>query len=184
MDRFKIGPARKRRPCQDRFDLGAEDHRAVQRAIIERFFADSVANQIQPAPDSVPQRDREHSAQPREYRGTPLRETVHHDLGVGSTTKIVAERRQFTPELEKIIDLAIAHQPHGPIGVGQWLMAGRRRIDHRESGASQSGTVGAPAALMIRAPVAQHADHIGETALRAQQRRSGVLDQISGNAAH
>ena len=110
---------------QQRLQLGPEDDAAAGHlGVVERLDAEAVARQHQTPRVRVPQREREHAAEAVHAAFSPLLVAVDDDLRVGAGPEAMAGRRQLRAHLGEVVDLAVEHDPHGAVFVGQRLIAG------------------------------------------------------------
>ena len=81
--------------ARQRAQLRRELEPVVLDAVVERLDPVAVARQHQPALASVPDRDREHAAQPLGERQAPLLVRVRDHLGVAVRAEAVAGAREL-----------------------------------------------------------------------------------------
>ena len=91
-----------------RLDLAGEKQRAVgAAAVVQRLDAEHIPRTEQHPGAAVPQRKREHPAQPGQQLAAPLLPSVQQDLGVGAGGKGVAQRRQLGGQRTVVVDFAV-----------------------------------------------------------------------------
>lgn len=107
---IQIGLRRDNTGCQDRLGLRRKEEALTLLMIKQRLLAQVVLCQEKAAVALVPNRESEHAAQMVDAIGAvvPVEMKDHLDVGLGGED--VAAGRELTPQLRRIIDLAIADQ--------------------------------------------------------------------------
>ena len=118
--------------ARQRAQLRRELEAVVLDAVVERLDPVAVAREHEPALASVPDRDREHAAQPLRERQAPLLVRVRDHLGVAVRAEAVAGARELVRELRVVVDLAVLHDDDASVLVRDRLVAGVE-VDDREA---------------------------------------------------
>ncbi len=188
VDRAQVWGPRQPRPGEQCLDLGAEQEGLpvgqLRRRVIERFLAEAVARQDQPARAAVPQCQREHAAQPSEQRRPPGMPAIDDDLAVGAAAEDIAERRQLGAQCSEIVDFAVVGQPDIARHAGHRLMARRRQVDDRQPCMRQRAQPVGPHPFVVRAAVMYCGDHRPQPRLDFAVRQRRLRQDEPGNAAH
>src|SRR5581483_8352669 len=92
---------------QQRLDLRAKNNATVVAAVVQRFFADSVARQKKGFVAGVPEREGKHSLETFQTLNAFFFIEVDNNLGVRVGPEAVALFFEFRSQLAKIIDLAV-----------------------------------------------------------------------------
>ena len=120
------------------FQFGAEDEGVADPAIVEGFFAEAVAAEVQDALLFVPEGEGEHAV---EALGggvdAPLDEGGEHDLGVGVAAPSVAVFFEFGAEVLEVVDLAIEDDFVAAVGAGHGLVAEGGEIEDGEAAVAE-----------------------------------------------
>ena len=118
--------------ARQRAQLRRELEAVVLDAVIERLDPVPVAREHESALASVPDRDREHAAQPLRERLAPLLVRVRDHLGVAVRAEAVAGAHKLVGELRVVVDLAVLHDDDASVLVRNRLVAGVE-VDDREA---------------------------------------------------
>ena len=148
--------------------LGAEEERAAEPAVVEGLLADPVARQRQRAFRPVPQGECEHALDaPEGSLGAPMVDCGEQDLGVGVATEGIAAGLELGPKPQEIVDLAIERDDVAARSREHRLVAGRRRVDDGKTpmAQSQAGRGVNPRARAIRSAMLQRSGHRPHQAL-------------------
>src|SRR5882672_8681411 len=100
------------------------------------------------------------------------RVAVQDDFAVRSGLEAVSERNELLPELTKVIDLPVAHEPQRAVVVRKGLVSSRKIYDREAAHADRARAIGMMP-LVVRSPVHDHAAHRGH-----QSRVSGRAIQL------
>ncbi len=112
--------------------LRRELERAAGCAVVERLDAVAVAREHEPARALVPDRDREHPAQPAREVEAVLLVQVHDRLRVGVRAVRVPVVHELAHELRVVVDLAVLDDDAASVLVEDRLVAAGE-VDDRES---------------------------------------------------
>ena len=154
----------------------------------QRFDAERVARAEQFTLDGVPQREREHAAQPGQRVGAPV--VVGGDdrlaVAVGVKRRAVVGR-QFLPQLQVVVDLAVEHQ-HVAVGrlgraPAQRLVA-VRDVDDRQPVETEHHVVVVPRARLVRTAVAHQVRGAGHRIDQTRGDVGGRVGQQRQQSAH
>ena len=115
----------------ERVELGGERELAVDGAVGERLDAEAVACEHEPPPGRIPDREREHPAQPLREPEAPLLVGVDDRLGVRVRPEAVPGSLEQTCELRVVVDLAVLDDDAAAVLVRDRLVAARE-VDDRE----------------------------------------------------
>jgi hypothetical protein len=115
-DRVPTDPSLQIRQRQQRFELGGEHQAATVHGVVQGFFPEPIADQIELARHLVVERDGEHAdGQPDRLHHTQLLECAQQNLRVGMTAPGNVSR-QLRLQFRGVIDLPVVD--HGePAGV-------------------------------------------------------------------
>ncbi len=151
-DGARLDLAREARLLEQRLELGGEGERALAQAVVERLDPEAVAGEQQALLALVPDRHREHAAQPLGEALAVLLVEVDEHLGVGGGAEAVAAALELTAQLAVVVDLAVLDDDDAAVLVGDRLIAAGE-VDDRESPHRQRHAVSGKAALAVRPPV-------------------------------
>jgi len=167
---------------EERLQFGAEHDATIrERGVVERFDAEPIAREQQPAVRGVPDREREHAAKPVDAALAPLLVAVNDDLGVRACLEPVTARDEVRANLREVVNLAVEDRPHRAVFVRQWLIAGRE-IDDAQTPVSETDPGAHVMSGGIGAAVRHHVGHRFEhVAIDGAQR---VVVESSGDTAH
>ena len=149
--------------ARQRAKLGRELELAVVRAVVQRLDPVPVAREDEAPLARVPDRDREHPAQPFRETGSPLLVRVNQDLGVAVRAERVARTLQLGHELLVVVDLAVLHDDDGAVLVRDRLVAAGE-IDDREPPCREPDGAVDERAAGIRAAMHERSTHRREPA--------------------
>ena len=110
----------------DGFQFGGEHERFAHPAVVERFFTEAVAAEMQHAVLPVPHGEGKHAVEA--FRGlddAPLAKGREHDLGVRMAAPGVTVFFEFGAKVLEVVDLAVEDDLKALVGAGHWLMAER-----------------------------------------------------------
>ena len=116
---------------RQRVELGGERELAVDVAVVERLDPEAVAREHEPLAARVPDRDREHPAQPLREPEIPLLVGVDDRLGVGARAQRVPGALERVVQLGVVVDLAVLDDGARAVLVRDRLVAARE-VDDRE----------------------------------------------------
>ena len=145
----------------------------------QRFDAERVTRAEQFTLDGVPQREREHAAQPGQRVGAPV--VVGGDdrltVAVGVKRRAVAGR-QFLPQLQVVVDLTVEHQ-HVAVGRVRRAPAQRlvavRDVDDRQPVEAEHHVAVVPRAGLVRTAMAHQ---VGGAGYRVDETRGDVGGRV------
>ena len=121
LERVEVELARRQR-----VELGGERELAADVAVVERLDPEPVAREHEPSPRRVPDRDREHPAQPLREPEAPLLVGVDERLGVGARPEAVPRALELACQLAVVVDLAVLDDGARAVLVRDRLVAARR----------------------------------------------------------
>ena len=108
-----------------RLQLGAEDQpTVVKHGVMHGLDAQAVASHEELLARAVPQRKREHAAQPCHAVRAPGPPGVDDDLGVALGAEGQAQALQLRHQLAVVVDLAVEDDDDAAVGTVQRLLAG------------------------------------------------------------
>ena len=142
--------------------------------VVQRLDAEPVAHQQQPAPRLVPEREREHAAKTVNGLLSPLFVRVDDHFGVRAGPEAMTGSLQLGSDLHEVVDLAVENHPHGPVFVGQRLVAGRQ-IDDAQTAVSEAEAGRDVESVRVRAAMGDDGRH----GARAVPDRSGLRRRSS-----
>ena len=152
------------------------DRSVVEPRPDEWLLAETVAREHEPLPSGVPERDREHAVEPLDEARAELLVEVRQDRRVASAAHLVAARREFLPQLGKVVELAVEDGNDGAGFVRDGLVA-ELRIDHLEPLMPEHARAERVGRALIRATVADARPHaVDERLLRLARRRIESAD--------
>jgi hypothetical protein len=147
----------------------------------QRSHAHTIANQQEPAPWRVPERDGELAVEPRDEIVAPLLVGVNQRLGIGLGLEAVAEGLELPAQLDVVEDLAVEDDPDRVVLVGHGLIA-RGEIDDAEARMRQCYRAELAHPGAVGTAMTQRAQR-GFTRERAC-RRNSIETENTGNATH
>ena len=107
-ERISVHLAPPRRMRAQRLELGAEQKRRAHPAVIQRFFAQSIAGEMQHALVSIPHRERKHSVEAlKRILDTPHLDRSEEHFGVAVPAPAVPTRGQLAAELGEVVNLTV-----------------------------------------------------------------------------
>jgi hypothetical protein len=95
------------RICEKRFRFRGEEQHVLVAVDVQRLDSDVIPRQQQRPVPAVPQREREHPAQPRQHTGLFLLVKVQEDFGVAGGSEAVTFRGKPVANLAVIVDLTV-----------------------------------------------------------------------------
>ena len=143
---------------QQRLDLGGEREPAALLGVEQRLLPELVAREQQPAVAPVPEREREHPAQPLEHPLAEVLVQVHEDLGVRPGPELMSRRRQLPVERFVVVDLAVEHDEHAAVLVRDRLVAAGQ-VDDAEAAHAEADPALDEGAPVVGAPMADGIAH-------------------------
>ena len=111
---------------RQRVELRGERELAADVAVVERLDPEAVAREHEPAARRVPDRDREHPAQPLGEPEPPLLVGVDDRLGVGVRAEPVPGALELAAQLGVVVDLAVLDDGARAVLVRDRLVAAAR----------------------------------------------------------
>ena len=147
--------------ARQRAHLGGELEGAGRLAVVERLDAVPVACEHEPPPLGVPERDREHPAQPPGELGPVLLVEMQVHLGVAVRAEGMTPALELAAELGVVVDLAVLDDGARAVLVRDRLIAAGEVDDREPPSREADGTVEVLAAAVGTA-VDEHAAHRGE----------------------
>ena len=153
---------------QQRLRLGRADERPVDDRVEERLDAEAVARAEEALLGLVPEREREHAAEPVERFRSPAVVRAEHDLHVRRRAEL--GEPELVAELDVVVDLAVVRDPVAAL-VRHRLVAGLE-VDDREAPVAEAGvaTLVEPHALAVRAAMAEQLVHVRELPVERRDR--------------
>ena len=118
--------------ARQRAQLGREAQLAADVPVVERLDPVAVAREHEAAARRVPDRDREHPAQPLGEAGAVLLVEVDEHLGVGVRAEGVAGALELVAQLGVVVDLAVLDDDDAAVLVRDRLVAAGE-VDDREA---------------------------------------------------
>ncbi len=168
---------------QDGLQLGAEHHDVADQRVVEGLDPQAVADQHSAPLGAVPDRQREHPAQPLGECGTVVLVEVRQDLRVAAASQHVAAPAQLLAQGRVVVDLTVLCGPDPAALVGEGLVAALHVDDREPPGAERAALTGHVAGV-VRAAVGDHVGHRPQDGVR-QRGRAGAIDpERAGNPAH
>ena len=187
VERILVDAAPLLRIFEQRFDLGRKRDPAVVNAVVERLHADPIADQPEAPFTSVPERDREHAAEPVQAVDAPFLERVqdHFGIGVARLPPVSAERLELLAHLRVIVDLAVEDHLQPAVFVGHRLVGHRREIDDRQAAVTEAHPAVRrhPDAAAVRATMSHRVAHPADVRLGEDERRL-IERNAADDAAH
>ena len=126
---------------RQRAELGCELERVPAVAVVERLDAVAVACEHEPPASRVPERNREHAAQPAGVLGPVLLVEMQVHLGVAVRAKRMAVALELAPQLRVVVDLAVLDDDTRAVLVRDRLIASREVDDREPPGPERDGAV-------------------------------------------
>ena len=127
-------------------------------AVEQRLDAEAVARENEPAGAAVPQRYREHAAQPLGEAVAVLLEEVHDHLGVAARPEAVAGRLELGAELGVVVDLPVLNDVDAAVLAGHRLMPSGE-VDDRQAARGERDGPGDHVAVVVRAAMHERGAH-------------------------
>ena len=175
------------RILEQRLDLGGKGDAAMVDAVVERLDANPIADQPQAALARVPQRDREHPAEPVQAVDAPLLERMQDDFGVGMARlpPVSAQCFELLPHLGVVVDFAVEHDLQPAVLVGHRLVGHRREIDDRQPPVAEADPSVSrhPDAAAVRTAMGHGVAHPADVRLGEDKRRV-IKRNAADDAAH
>ena len=113
-------------------DLRAEVETAALHRVVEGLDPVAVPSQGQGVGDAIPNREGEHAIEPVDARDPPCGEGVEQDLRIGARDELIPQGLQLSPQLLKVVDLAVENQDVTPVPGDHGLGPGGAEIDDGE----------------------------------------------------
>jgi hypothetical protein len=165
---------------EERLQLGREREPPVVERVDERLDPERVAGEDEPAARAVPQREREHPAQPGDEARPALLVQVDDDLRVAARAQPVPAPGQLVAQPPEAVDLAVADRAHVARLVDDGLVAAGG-VDEREAPHRQRDRAVLQLARAVGSPVGQGRGH---RTRRGQVPGRPVAPQLARDAAH
>ena len=108
---------------EDGFQFGAEEQIALVARNVEGLDPHSIAREHEPSGRLIPQRHREHAAQPIEAGGVPFEKRLKERFGIAMGMEPASAALQFDAQLQMIIDFTIECDDGSARSVRHWLIA-------------------------------------------------------------
>src|SRR6185312_4821698 len=134
----------------------------------------------------VPQREREHAAEPLDAARPPFDIGVEQRLGIGTGAETMAPAFQLGAQFAEIVDLAVEHQRHAGGLMRDRLVAGRE-VDDGETAVAETDRVAPVCGALEKqsfAVGAAMADAVGHRLEALTRVARLTLQDKSGNSAH
>ncbi len=149
---------------EDRLDLGREEQHAIRLMEEQGLLTVAVTGEQQTLPVRVPEGEREHAAEARHARRSPLLVRMHDGLGVGAGAERVPLRDELLAQRLKIVDLPVEDDLHRAVLVRHRLVSGGQIDDGqppvREAHAALAvARLGFEEALIVRTTVRERRGH-------------------------
>ena len=126
-------------------ELRRERQLAVDGAVVQRLDPEAVAREHEPPGARVPDRDREHAAQPLPQARSPFLVAVREHLGVAMRAEPVTGAFELVLELAVVVDLAVLDDDDVPssFAIG-WSPPVRSMIASRRAAIPTRSSVACP----------------------------------------
>src|SRR5205823_8337488 len=158
-ERVRVDLAPRHPGGEERLDLRCEaEPPGAHAAVEERLDAQPVAGEHETLDAAIPDREREHSVQPGHRVGPVLLVEVDDRLAVARRAEPMATRLEGRTELAIVVDLAVAHDPHGACLVLERLRAALH-VDDGEPAMPERDLPVGPPPLTVRAAVGERGGH-------------------------
>ena len=131
---------------------------AAERAVVERLDPEAVAREHELPRARVPDRDREHPAQPLPEARAPLLVAVREHFGVAAGAKDVPGTPEVVPQLAVVVDLAVLDDDDRAVLVRDRLVAARQ-VDDREPAGGDADALVRVHALGVGAAMEERLRH-------------------------
>src|SRR5262245_33521258 len=156
-------------------------------AVVQRLDADTIADEPQLTRTPVPQREREHAAQPGDTVDAPLLEGMEDDFGVAviGPPAVTPRRFELATQLAVVVNLAVVADPDRLVLVGHRLAGGWRQVDDRQAAMAKAASPRRidPRAGAVGAAVTHGVPHQVDVRL-GEVERAATEDQDAVDAAH
>ena len=143
-------------------DLGSPDHLVAVYGIVQRLYADGVANEQQSADTRIVKRDGEHPVEVLREVESVFLVGVNDNLGVGCRSEAVTPGREMVAKRPIVVDFAVEDGADAPILIEDGLGASLH-VDHRQSPHPQSNGSVYVESVVVWTPVLQRGHHGLET---------------------
>ena len=147
--------------ARERSQLGREFEATVGLAHVERLDPEAVARKHEPPPAPVPERDREHPAQPAREVVAVLLVQVDEHLGVAAGAEAMTGRLELSPQLPVVVDLPVLDDVDGAVLVRDRLVAALE-VDDREPAGREADTALDERPVGVGAAVDKRGAHLRE----------------------
>ena len=181
IQRFGAPVAGHGRILENRLHLGAKAHAQRRDGVIQGLDADPIPHEQQAALRLVPQRIREHAAEPIDGAVAPLFVRVHDHFCVRMRAEPVSVRDQLCTQLGEVVNLAVEHDADRPVLVRQRLIAGRQ-IDDAQTAVPEPDAGADVEAVRIGTAMRDDVSH-RDQALAIDRLRRREIERAS-DAAH
>ncbi len=165
-----------------RLQLRAEQQQpARQQRVVQRLDAEPVAGEEERLAIPIPQREREHAAEPLDAVLAPLLPGMNDHLGVAAGPEAVSKLREFRDQRLIVVDLAVEDDDHAAVLVEQRLLPGGEVDDREPAMAEPQAGLGVQPDL-VRPAMVLGLVHARNEVARDRPRARDVHD--ADNAAH
>src|SRR2546425_1124360 len=179
MQRIPVHRPGNPRMTEQGLDLRCEEQHAVAAPVVQRFLAEPIAGEQQPAPPGVPEREREHAAQVLDAEVTVTLVGGQDHLGVARRGERPARRGEPGAKLAEVVDLAVEDDVELAVGARHRLTTGDEIDDGKPCHAEPDARtiVADPRPLVVGAAMLQRPQH-------GRERARGNAADVAGDAAH
>ena len=167
---------------EQRLHFGREPELAGDLGPEQRLLTGAVAREQESFARLIPHRQSEHAVESRDRVGSMALVERHDCFDVAGRPKRVAPRFRFTPQVRRVIDLAVAHHPNGAVGTLERLITGGE-IHDREAARPDARALVSHDAFPVWSAVPQRRRHARQRFRMAQHRaarRYGSEDAAHG----
>ena len=185
-ERVAIDLAAERRVRAQRLELGTEQERVAEPAVVEGLLAEAVAHEVEATFLAVPQREGEHAVEAGQRVGqAPLVDRFDQHLGVAVAGELATEPAQLVGDGVRVVDLAVVRDHVATRRRAHRLGAVLGEVDDREAAMPErdAGRGVDPGGAGVRSAVREGQRHRDDHVGQLLDRRT-VECQHPRNAAH
>ena len=157
MDRRDVQFARKGFEREKRLQLGRKRDSAIRRPIVQRLDAEPIPRNEEALGAFVPDREREHAAQPMHHVHAIILVQMHEHFRVRPRPHLVPRRERGAKRVV-VVDLSVEHHVHGGVLIGDRL-GPPVHVDDAEAPHSQRHSWSNVVAFFIGAPMTNGTAH-------------------------
>ena len=185
-DRLRVDAALDVAVGEQRLQLGGERQPALADVKVERLLAQPIARQHQPPLRRVPDREREHAAQPADERHAVQRGRARSSTSVSERVReATPASRSSAAQLAEVVDLAVEHQHDLPVGAQHRLVRVGRQVDDRQPRVAERGEAAAVNAGGVRARGGERVRHRADQRVRLARAAARIdAGDVARYAAH